>query len=203
MGWVSDSMRSHAIISLLLIWGAAPALASEEHSIFGLPKDVAVRLGDSIHLVVFELGPPDRTLLAGQEDGYYTPSPSDALVLSWDVRDCQFGRQACRYNAVFASGSAALTRFTVGFVQERSLLVEDVREIVGNLGRVFRFPLVCDSGEIECGFGVCSSDAGEVTKLIAPSFGLDTYLRGNGGTVELLEFSVERQQAGWPEPCEP
>ncbi len=196
-------MRLRTASILVLILTATSALASEAPSILGVPEGSSVRLGDSIHQLVFQLGPPDYTSLAGETDGYYTPSPGDALVLTWNGRECQFGPQACSYSAFFESGSAVLSRFTVYLASESRPPVATLGGIVGPESRLVRFPLILDSDELEAQRGTCTSEKGEAQVLVVPELGLDAALSAGHDTVEVLDFSTERRLAGWPKPCEP
>lgn len=197
-------MRS--VLLMLALLASSTASAEEPPALVGLPTGANVHIGQSIHHVVFELGPPDHTHLAGETDGYPTPSRDDALVLAWHERECSFGPSACFYSAGFANGSAELSSFSVYIDGGSRPAVESFERSLGREARIVRFEIIPDDGEIESSYADCTSPDGEAAVLVVPSLGLDAFLESGQidpgpDKVELLEYSKRRLEEGWPRAC--
>jgi hypothetical protein len=195
-----------SIVLVLALLSTLGAPAQESVALPGLPPGVDVHLGQSIHHVVYALGPPDHTQLAGETDGYPTPSPDDALALIWNDRDCPFGPSACFYSAGFANGSAELSIFSVYIDHESRPMVESFERSLGRESRIVRFEIIMDEDEIEGTFADCTSPNGAGVVLVVPSLGLDAHLesgqiRPGPDKVELLDYSLRRLEEGWPPEC--
>lgn len=191
-------------LPILVATAFAPiVLQAADRSIpVGLPDSAAVHLGQTIHHVVFELGPPDHTRLSGETDGAYDPALTDALVLSWNKRDCQFGAEMCTYWATFLSGSAKLSRIAIYLDSSGRPTLESFRRALDGEGRVVRHELIPDEGDIEATIADCVSPDGDAVVLVVPEVGLDAFLEHNSERIELLSYSIERKTKGWPKECD-
>ena len=194
----------HLITLFVLGFSAQiPVQAQEVQSLrLGLPAGKEIYLNQTIHHVVYQLGPPDHTQLTGETDGAYDPKPTDSLVLSWNDRDCQFGAGVCTYWATFPSGSARLTRMAIHLNSSGRPSVESIREQLAGDAREVRYRLLPDEGEIEASISECTVPDGEVGALVLPEVGLDVFLEHSSRRVELLSYSIDREKEGWPRECE-
>lgn len=168
----------------------------------GLPDGADVHLGQTIHRVVFELGPPDHIRLSGETDGAYDPTPTDSLVLSWNNRDCEFGTEMCTYWATFPSGSAKLSRIAIYLESTGRPTLQSFRTTLDGEDRVVRYELIPDEGDIEATIADCVSPDGGAVALVLPEVGLDAFLEHNSERIELLSYSIDRKIQGWPKGCD-